>query len=404
LSTSNLPAGFTASLSYTGTNVILNVTATLDPFNINQVNVANTINAFFNNGGVLPPNFLALFSLTGTDLANALTLVSGEPATGAQQGAFQLGNQFLGLMLDPFVDGRQGQPGGGGGALGFGPEREALPEEIAIAYSKVMKTPADKAARLYNEPRWSVWGGGYGAYNKTSGDPVILGSHDLIARSAGYAAGLDYHLGSDAIVGFALAGGGTNWSLAQGLGGGRSDAFQAGIYAMARSGPAYLAGSLAFTNYWLSTDRFAAFGDHLTAGFTAQSLGSRAETGYRIGVPTTGVTPYVAVQAQNFRTPAYSEIERNGVGFALTYNSRTATATRSELGARFDQVAAFNRNMLLTLRARLAWAHDWVSDPLLTATFQALPGASFIVNGATSAKNAALALAGAGYGSITASR
>jgi uncharacterized protein with beta-barrel porin domain len=47
------------------------------------------------------------------------------------------------------------------------------------------------------------------------------------------------------------------------------------------------------------------------------------------------------------------------------------------------------------LRSRLAWAHDWVSDPALAAVFQMLPGASFIVNGATPAKNSALASAGA---------
>jgi uncharacterized protein with beta-barrel porin domain len=46
------------------------------------------------------------------------------------------------------------------------------------------------------------------------------------------------------------------------------------------------------------------------------------------------------------------------------------------------------------LRGRLAWAHDWVSDPALAAVFQTLPGASFIVNGATPAKNSALASAG----------
>ena len=49
---------------------------------------------------------------------------------------------------------------------------------------------------------------------------------------------------------------------------------------------------------------------------------------------------------------------------------------------------------MLTLRARLAWAHDWVSDPTLAAVFQTLPGASFIVNGATPAKNSALVSAG----------
>jgi hypothetical protein len=35
----------------------------------------------------------------------------------------------------------------------------------------------------------------------------------------------------------------------------------------------------------------------------------------------------------------------------------------------------------------VAWAHDWVSDPTLTPVFRTLPGASFIVNGATPAKN-----------------
>jgi uncharacterized protein with beta-barrel porin domain len=49
---------------------------------------------------------------------------------------------------------------------------------------------------------------------------------------------------------------------------------------------------------------------------------------------------------------------------------------------------------VLALRARLAWAHDWVSDPALAAVFQTLPGASFIVNGATPAKNSALTSAG----------
>ena len=100
------------------------------------------------------------------------------------------------------------------------------------------------------------------------------------------------------------------------------------------------------------------------------------------------------MQAQSFRTPGYSETDTNGGGFGLAYNSRTGTDTRSELGSRFDHVAAFDGNAVLTLRGRLAWAHDWVSDPALAAVFQTLPGASFIVNGATPAKNSALASAG----------
>src|SRR6516165_5902052 len=85
-------------------------------------------------------------------------------------------------------------------------------------------------------------------------------------RAVGFAAGLDYRLTPDTVAGFALAGGGTDWSLSQGLGGGKSDALQAGVYGATRSGPAYLAAAFAFANHWMSTDRFAV-GDHLTANF-----------------------------------------------------------------------------------------------------------------------------------------
>jgi uncharacterized protein with beta-barrel porin domain len=46
------------------------------------------------------------------------------------------------------------------------------------------------------------------------------------------------------------------------------------------------------------------------------------------------------------------------------------------------------------LRARLAWAHDWVSNPTLAATFAALPGAGFFVVGAKPVTNAALVSGG----------
>jgi uncharacterized protein with beta-barrel porin domain len=75
LSTSNLPAGFTANLSYTASDVILNLTAALgiSGLNGNQRNVANALNNFFNNGGTLPPAFVNVFGLTGGNLGNALT-------------------------------------------------------------------------------------------------------------------------------------------------------------------------------------------------------------------------------------------------------------------------------------------------------------------------------------------
>ena len=48
---------------------------------------------------------------------------------------------------------------------------------------------------------------------------------------------------------------------------------------------------------------------------------------------------------------------------------------------------------ILTLRGRFAWAHDFDPDRSIAATFQALPGASFVVNGAAQARDSALTTA-----------
>jgi outer membrane autotransporter protein len=378
------PSGFGGSLTYNPTTVVLDLTAQLGQngtFTQNQQSVGNAINNFFNNGGALPPGFLNVFSGGGT----ALSQLSGEAATGSQQSAFQLMDQFLSFTLDPYVD---GLGGGTGAAMGFAPEAPALPPDIALAYANVLKAPP----RTF-EQRWSVRGGAYGGYNRTSGDASVLGTHDLSARAGSFAGALDYHVTRDTVIGVALASGETNWGVADGLGGGRSDALQAGLYAATRNGPAYLAGTLAYAWHAEHTDRFAFAGEALTASFNAQSFGGRLEAGYRFAVAA--VTPYAAVQAQSFSTPSYSETDPSGGGFGLAFAARTATDTRSELGARFDRAVPLNSTSALTLRARLAGAHDWVSDPTLAATFELLPGASFLVSGAGPAKDSALASAGA---------
>ncbi|WP_407174574.1 autotransporter domain-containing protein [Bradyrhizobium sp. STM 3562] len=388
---------FRGILTYSATDVFLDLTAAQLGTGLNltrnQQSVANALNNFFNSGGTLPPAFGALFGLTGGNLTHALDQVSGEAATGAQQAAFQLGDQFLNVMLDPFVDGRCGIGGTDYPPLGYPPDCQTRPSSPALAYAS-MYTKAPPMAPPVYVPHWSVWGAGYGGGNHTDGDAVI-GSHDLSARAAGFATGFDYHLAPNSVVGFALAAGGTNWSLSQGLGGGRSDALQAGIYGATRWGPAYFAGDFAFTNHWMSTDRLAFEGDHLTADFNAQSYGGRLEGGYRFATPFVGIAPYAAIQAQSFHTPSYSEIGTLPDGFALAFGSRNATDTRSELGARFDQAWPVFSDAVVVLRGRLAWAHDWVSDPTLTPLFQSLPGASFVVNGATPPQDSALTSLGA---------
>jgi fibronectin-binding autotransporter adhesin len=108
-----------------------------------------------------------------------------------------------------------------------------------------------------------------------------------------------------------------------------------------------------------------------------------------------GLTPYAAGQVTNIDLPAYAEaLVSGGNDFALSYTGRNVTATRSELGLRTDKSFALDQ-ALLTLRGRAAWAHDFNRDRVAQASFQSLPGASFVVNGAAMAADAALTSASA---------
>jgi uncharacterized protein with beta-barrel porin domain len=383
-------ANFTANLTYTTTDVLLNLGAALGNTSMlgqNQQAVAGQISNSFNAGRVLPASLLNVFDLTGARLQNALGQIDGEVNTDAERAAFELMNQFLGLMVDPFVDGRFD-----GGISGFAPDREAsLPPDIAMAYASVLKAPP----KVYDN-RWSVWGTGFGGSSQAGGDPAI-GSNGATTNTYGFASGADYHFTRDTLLGFALAGAGTNWDMAQLLGNGRSDAFQAGLYGRTAWGPVYVAAALAYTENWFTTNRFA-LSDQLTANFNGESYGGRLEGGYRYVVPSKAgqfeISPYAAVQAQSFHTPSYGETDLSGGGLGLNFNAMNTTDTRGELGMRFADMTAVD-GMPLSLRAKLAWAHDWVDNPALDAVFQTLPGSSFVVDGAPLPSDSALVSLGA---------
>jgi uncharacterized protein with beta-barrel porin domain len=386
LANTGLPWGGTDSLSYDANDVYLNLKLGFPQFaalNGNQQAVATALTNYFNSTGGIPLGFF-------TVSPGGLTQLDGEAATGAENAAFQLTTQFLNLMLDPFVDGRSGTGGSGGQGLGFAPDAQAaLPPDVALAYAGVLKAPPPAPLA----PRWTAWGAAFGGGSSISAD-LAAGSSSVTAHTSGIAAGMDYHVSPNTVLGFALAGGGTNWGLSGGLGGGRSDAFQAGGYGITHAGPAYLAGAVAFANHWFSTSR-TALGDQLTGRFQGESYGARLEAGYRFAVlPRLGVTPYAAVQAQQFSTAGFGETDVTGGGFGLSYASMRTSDVRSELGVRLDDPTMLAGKPLI-LRGRVAYAHDTVANPALGAAFQALPGVSFIVNGAPIPRDSALTSVGA---------
>jgi T5SS/PEP-CTERM-associated repeat protein/autotransporter-associated beta strand protein len=398
---SNLPPGFKSSLSYDPTHAYLNLAISFvappgSGFSGNQQGVADAITGFFNSNGSIP---LVFGGLTPA----GLTQVSGETAVGSQQTTFDAMTQFLGVMTDPFIAGRGDGATGGADATPFAEEGDGANAYAADA-RKRSKSERDaygmftKAPPAAFEQRWSVWAAGFGGSQTTDGN-ATLGSNTATSRIAGTAVGADYRFSPFTIAGFALAGGGTNFSVANG-GSGRSDLFQAGAFVRHTVGPAYISAALAYGWQDITTDRTVtiAGADQLRAQFNANAYSGRVEGGYRFVTPWMGgfgLTPYAAGQFTTFDLPAYAEQALSGANtFALAYSSQSVTDTRSELGLRTDKSYAV-QDGIFTLRGRFAWAHDYNPNRNIAATFQTLPGASFVVNGAAQAPDSALTTASA---------
>jgi uncharacterized protein with beta-barrel porin domain len=214
--------------------------------------IAGAIDAAIDANITLPARFANLLGLAvqpqlRAQLVNALTQLTGEVHTGAEQASFQSTNAFLRLLLDPFAQTRG--TAGVGSAMGFAPEASAqLPSEVALAYASVLKEPAAPAQPAVASRPWNVWASGYGGRATIGGDPATIGSHDASVRDYGYAGGFDYRITPDTTLGFALGGGGTDWSIANALGTGRSDVFQGGLYGSTRWGAAYVSAALAYAS------------------------------------------------------------------------------------------------------------------------------------------------------------
>jgi uncharacterized protein with beta-barrel porin domain len=355
---------------------VLDASATDD-----QQEIADALDDFVANGGTLPIEFQNLLDfLSPSELAAALTQLSGEAASSVAPAGTQAMNSLLSLVFNSGLDDDRS-----------GPSTVSV-KGLIIAPAGSMSSEATDIASFDGIATTRFWAAAYGSQNNTDGDSSD-GSHDRSAQTYGIATGIDSRVTSDTSVGFAVGVGGTDFDLSDNLGGGHSDTLQGVVYMRTSFDAAYIAAALAYAWHDVSTDRnVTVVGlDHLTAEFSAHNFAGQIEGGYSIG----WLTPYAALRGQAFYTPSYNESAASGSSiFALDYDENTSITIRTELGARLNGTIPLDNGTNIALRARAAWAHDYWSNADSTAGFQALPGTSFKVEGAEPASDSLLASVG----------
>ncbi|MGY8663416.1 autotransporter outer membrane beta-barrel domain-containing protein [Bradyrhizobium sp. UFLA05-109] len=304
------------------------------------------------------------------------------------QATFLAMTQFSQTLLDPTIDGRSADAS------------PALVDETLAAYAAI---PSDRTRggvgrevyeAVYGKmpltgssyaPHWNVWASGIGG-SQVAGSNAGPGAGSS-SRIFATVVGADYSLSPQTRLGFAMAGGGTNF--AGSAGSGRSDLFQAGTFARYTVGQAYVATALAYGWQAITSDHPGI--DQLNTAFNANAYSGRIETGYRFTTPWLGVTAYAAGQFMAFSLPANATQPAFATNaFLAAFGSDRVTDSRSELGLRTNASFALQGGVL-NLGTHLAWAHDFSAASLVAPAFQALPGLGYVASGAALAPNSALA-------------
>lgn len=356
----------------------------------NGTSVADAINEYVAGGGILPLGFSVLGLLTPAELAAALAQLAGETATGVAPAGIQSMDSFLSLVF--------GDRPGVVVAPGEGPFR---PGTVSVmGYWPEASTSASAPfgsfdSHLATTGGWNIWLGAYGGYSLTDGDAGV-GSHERRTTDYGIALGFDALLWDEGSAGLAISVGGTSFTLADGLGSGDSAAYQVAVHGRRDIDNSYIEGALAYGYHAVTTDRYVTVGglDHYQAEFSAHDVAGRVEIGHAFD----WFIPFAAIQGHAFMTPSYSETTVSGAStYALDYDASTVLSASTELGATAVWDAEVGDDTTLSLWTRAAWEHRFGDTANATASFQALPGSSFEVEGASAAADSVAISAGAQF-------
>jgi autotransporter-associated beta strand protein len=393
----NAPSFMTTSLAYTANAVQLNLQSALGQIgglSRNQSAVGAALDNSFNSGGGTLP---VLLGVAPSRLPAALSMLSGEGVSGTQEAAFGAARMFASIMMDQGAFWRSGDTLDLDGVT-LGPLQYAPSETAKTADHPVIKALAAPAPY---QPRWRAWFAGFDGTAKLKGEAGI-GSAGLAHNTGGLAAGLDYRLAPDMLLGFGIAGSSSNFSVSDRITSGRLEAAHIGGYGVKTWDSLYAAGALSFSTFRNSTTRTIAgigVSETATGSFGSNLLSGRVEVGSKQAFDWFAVTPFAAAQFAQLWQNGFAETNLIAAGvvgpLGLTFGSARVSSLPTFLGAQLDTRLAFANGMVVSPYGRLSWVHEFNPNRAIDAAFLALPGAGLTVDGPRAARDAARIDAGA---------
>jgi uncharacterized protein with beta-barrel porin domain len=385
---STAPSAFLSLSGPTYTPASVGVTLTRTPFgavpglNANQQAVGNALEGAYRTT-LTGPAAQLYSNLLATGTPDALSQLSGEGTTAAQNAAFASGTMFDALLMDQGAFWRSGETTDSEGVtFRATPLAYAAEKKPGSAAFKALKAPPP----VYQPRSWRLWTGGFGGVQSFNGDAAV-GSASAGTSVAGGAMGFDYQVDATRLVGVAVAGSESHFSVPDRATSGNVLGGHVGAYGVATWGALYAAGVLSYSRFDNDVTRsITGVGptETATGRFASDLLGARLEVGRSYALPWLSVTPFAALQGSTLWQRGFSESSSAGglPGIlGLTYQSQTTTSLPIFLGVQLDTRLTLN-SMVWSPFLRTAWVHEFKPDRSINGSFVSVPGTLFTVDGA----------------------
>ena len=325
----------------------------------NQIATAEALDGLEQSGSALAL-YNSLLVLSGDEALTAFDQLGGEIHASAQTALIGDSHFIRDAMNDRLRSATGNLTPTSPSVFAFFDDEEPVTAE---AEASAFPVKAQKAPTT-NAERFSIWGNGFGAWGKVSGD----GNASKLDRNVG-----GFLMGGDTLVfdswrvgamgGYSRSTFDTLWSS------GESDNYHAGLYAGTQWDALAFRSGAAYTWHRMSTSRTVAYtglSESLAADYNASTFQAFGELGYRFDTIEGPIEPFVNLSHVRLSTDGFSE---SGGISALSGTSETMSTTFGTLGIR--ATGAFEAgNNLVAVRAMIGWQHAFGdTDPTSVLRF-----------------------------------
>ncbi len=385
-------------LSYDANDVFLTVLPSA-PFasaaaTQNQRAVANALTNASNLNGNTGPILTAFNQLTVAQAQAAFDSLSGEGIAAAQNVAHRSVSEFTSSIFDQTTF-----YGGAASPANSVTLTNALPTGV-LGYAPRTQNPIRLRDPVLPPQRtWRAWATGFGGADNYRGDGS-LGTAAQTSSIYGGSLGVDYQVTPDYLAGLAVGGSSGDFQVDGRATSGSTTGGHVAFYDLATFGAFYGASSNSFSYFGNRTTRnlagFGGLGAETERGnFDSHEFRTRLEFGRHFAAYGATITPFVALELAELRSNGFTENAQQGAGLLrLNVNGQSSASVPSFVGARYQGKLLLGNGLVFAPSLQVAYVHEFAPERTQIGTLSALPGSTFLVDGARPSRDAAQVKAG----------